>query len=92
MHWKTRLRLRLIHRPTLERLTARLLPRFDRGLRLRRTLSSGSPGPSGPFGEASDGCWVSWGELERSWRRWFPSDETRFGGLWFDLHASRTVS
>jgi FkbM family methyltransferase len=92
MHWKTQLRLRLRHRPVLERLAARLLPRFDGGNHRRRlALQPGVPGPSGPFGEATDGSWTSWGDLESSWRHCFPSDDDHHGSLWFDLHASLGV-
>jgi len=92
MHWKTRLRLHLRHKPILERLTARFLPRFDGGRHRRsRALQPGTPGPSGPFGQATDGSWTSWDDLEASWRRCFPSDERRHGTLWFDLHASLEV-
>jgi FkbM family methyltransferase len=92
MHWKTRLRLRLRHKPTFERLTARLLPRFDGGRHRRhRALQPGTPGPSGPFGNLTDGTWVSWDDLETSWRRCFPHHEESRGSLWFDLHASLEV-
>ncbi len=89
MHWKTRLRLRLRHKPVLEGLTARLLPRFDGGNHRRRgALQPGIPGPSGPFGEATDGSWTSWDDLESSWRRCFPNGDESHGTLWFDLHAA----
>jgi hypothetical protein len=92
MHWKTRLRLRLRRRKVLERLTAKLLPRFDGGNhRRRRALQPGVPGPSGPFGEATDGSWISWDDLEDSWRRCFPDHDDHHGTLWFDLHASLEV-
>ena len=92
MHWKTRLRVRLRHSRVLERLTAKLLPRFDGGShRRRQALQPGVPGPSGPFGEATDGSWTSWDDLEAAWRRCFPNMDDHHGTLWFDLHASLGV-